>query len=107
MSNNNIIELTESNFQTILESSPKLLVDFWASWCGPCKMIAPLLDQIASEMGDQVVIGKVNIDDNGQLAEKYSIASIPTFIFFKNGEIVNTVKGMISKTKLIEEINKL
>ena len=104
---NNTIELNESNFQSTLESSPKLLVDFWASWCGPCRMIAPLLDRVASEMKDKIVIGKVNIDDNSELAKKYSITSIPTFIFFKNGEAVNTISGMMSKITLEDEINKL
>ena len=94
----NIVTLTADNFEAeVAKSSKPVLVDFWAEWCGPCKMVAPILDELAAEYDSKVKIGKVNIDDHQSLAIKFRINSIPTLLFFKNGEVVDTVVGLKSK----------
>ncbi|MEI8039446.1 MAG: thioredoxin [Verrucomicrobiota bacterium] len=88
------VTLTDANFQSeVIDSNVPVLVDFWAEWCGPCKMLGPVLDQVSSELGAQAKIGKVNIDDARDLAVKYSVRSIPLLLFFKNGEVKDQVVG--------------
>jgi thioredoxin 1 len=88
------LTLTDSNFQNeVLDSDQPVLVDFWAEWCGPCKMIGPLLDQVASEVDGQAKVGKVNVDDARELAVKYNVRSIPLLLFFKNGEVKDQIVG--------------
>jgi thioredoxin 1 len=90
----NIVTLTADNFdQEVIKSGQPIVVDFWAEWCGPCKMIAPMLDQLAAEYDGKVKIGKVNIDDHQNLAIQYRINSIPTLLFFKNGQVVDQIIG--------------
>ena len=97
----NMVTLTEANFsQEVLKSAAPVVVDFWAEWCGPCKMIAPVLDELAGEYDGKVKIGKVNIDEHQQLAINYGINSIPTLLFFKNGQVADQVVGMRSKRDL-------
>ncbi|MGB0744026.1 MAG: thioredoxin [Opitutales bacterium] len=96
-----ITELDSSNFDTIVSSETvPVVVDFWAPWCGPCKAIAPILEELAEEMGDAVKICKVNVDNNSDIAGKYEIRAIPTILIFKNGQVADTVVGLSSKEDL-------
>ncbi|MSU61518.1 MAG: thioredoxin [Pedosphaera sp.] len=107
MSSPNIVTLTEGNFGAEVASSQvPVLVDFWAEWCGPCKMIAPVLDELASEFDSKVKIGKVNIDEHQGLAAKYGVRAIPTLLIFKGGEVIDQVVGMKSKRDLKSMLDK-
>ena len=108
MAAQNIVTLTSDNFdQEVVKSSQPVLVDFWAEWCGPCKMIAPMLDELAAEYDGKVKIGKVNIDDHQNLAAQYRINSIPTLLFFKNGQVVDQVVGARSKKDFKAKLDPL
>lgn len=92
-----IVTITSDNFESeVLSSDKKVLVDLWAPWCGPCRMLSPIIDEVA-ESRDDVKFCKINVDDNGDLAKKYNVMSIPTLLVFQNGEVVNKSIGLISK----------
>ena len=97
----NITELDSSNFDsTVSSGTAPVMIDFWAPWCGPCKAITPILNELAQELGDAVKICKVNIDNNSELASKYEIRAIPTILIFKDGRVVDTIVGLIEKNDL-------
>lgn len=101
-------KFTDANFEEeALKSTVPVVVDFYADWCGPCKMIAPIIEQLSTEYEGRVKIGKVNTDENRGVASKYSIMSIPTILFIKDGKVVDTVVGAMPKTALEEKINAL
>ena len=102
------INLNSSNFNEEITSTDKLvLIDFFATWCGPCKMLSPIISEIANEYSNSVKVCKVNVDENQDLALKYSVTSIPTLIFLKNGKILNISVGLCSKVELVKMINEL
>jgi|SRR5436305_169962 thioredoxin 1 len=103
----NIIYATESNFnEEVLKSGPPVLVDFWAEWCGPCKMLSPVLDELAGEYGGKIKIAKVNIDENPNLATQYKVTAIPTLLLFKNGQVMEQVVGLKSKRDLKASLDR-
>jgi thioredoxin 1 len=108
MDNSSVIKLDESNFdREVTQDGKPVIVDFWAEWCGPCKMIAPLLDEIARERADAVKVAKVNVDENQSLSLKYNIRAIPALLFFKNGQLRDQITGVTSKKDLLNRIEAL
>ncbi|MFT5712500.1 MAG: thioredoxin 1 [Glaciecola sp.] len=102
-----IISLSDEKFEAdVINANGPVLVDFWAEWCGPCKMIAPILSEIADEFEGKVTVGKLNVDENNDTPPKYGIRGIPTLLLFKNGAVAATKVGAMSKTQLIEFLNE-
>jgi len=95
---------TNTNFNELINDRKLVIVDFWATWCGPCRMISPLLDELEEEMADQITVVKVNVDDADEIAAQYRIMSIPTLLFIKNGQIVDKTVGAMPKPALAEKI---
>lgn len=102
-----IIELTDSNFEDeVIKSESPVLVDFWAVWCGPCKMIEPEIEKLLDEKRDALKIGRLNVDDNRDTAIKFGISSIPTLLLFKNGEVKEKLVGAMSKDRILDKISQ-
>ena len=96
---------TNTNFNELIADSKLVIVDFWATWCGPCRMLSPILDELEEEMADKISVVKVNVDDADEIAAQYRIMSIPTLLFIKNGQIVDKTVGAMPKPALVEKIN--
>jgi thioredoxin 1 len=108
MASDHVLNIDESNFQTeVLESSVPVLIDFWAPWCGPCRMLGPVIDEIATAKAGQAKVGKINVDDSQALAARYRINSIPALLFFKNGQVVDQTVGAAPKSTLLSKLEAL
>jgi thioredoxin 1 len=101
-----LINLNKESFEKVTSSKEKtLIIDFWAPWCGPCKALTPVLEELSSEMSDSVEVYKVNVDDNTELAQEHGVQSIPTLLVFKNGALSETIVGLKTKDELVEIVN--
>ena len=100
------LEITDATLDDVLKTDKLVVIDFWAEWCGPCKMVGPIIDQLAEEYKENVVVGKVDVDNNDDATAKYSIRNIPTTVFIKNGEVVDKLVGAGSKKVFVEKIEK-
>jgi thioredoxin 1 len=102
------VEITDSNYAELVENSDKpVMIDFWAEWCGPCKLIGPSVEELHSEYANRAVIGKVNVDNNPEISAKFGIRNIPTIIFMKNGEVVDKSVGAVPKNVLSEKLDAI
>ena len=101
------LEITDSNFQEILAEGKPVVMDFWAPWCGPCKMVGPIIDELATEYEGKVIIGKCDVDENGDVAAEYGVRNIPTVLFFKNGELVDKQVGSAPKSAYVAKIEAI
>ena len=101
------LEITTNNLEELIASGKPVVIDFWAEWCGPCRMLTPIIEELAGEYENDVIIGKCNVDDNNEVSMKFGIRNIPTVIFLKGGEVVDKQVGACSKAALAEKIEKL
>lgn len=101
------LEITDSNIQELISEGSPLVVDFWAPWCGPCKMMLPIVDELAEEYAGKIRVGKMNVDENVDACEQYGIMSIPTMLFFKNGELVNRHVGAARKQDIVQQLEAI
>lgn len=100
-------EFTDANYQAEMAKGQSMVMDFWAPWCGPCRMVAPIIDELAAEYEGRVLIGKLNVDDNNDASVAFGVRNIPTIVFIKNGEVIERKVGAQSKAALVEAIEKL
>jgi thioredoxin 1 len=100
-----VLKITKSNFDSeVLQSDKPVLLDFWAAWCGPCRAVGPIVEEVAQELGDSAKVGKINVDEEQELAQKYNVMSIPTLIVIKDGKVVNSSVGLQSKQDILSMI---
>ncbi len=100
-----IITLTSKNFeQEVMQSNKPVLIDFWAGWCGPCRMLSPIVDEVAKEVGGKIKVGKVNIDEQQEIAKGFEVMSIPTLVLIENGKVKSTLVGVRSKSEILEMV---
>lgn len=100
------MKITDENYKEILEQDKLVVIDFWATWCGPCKRLSPIVEQVAEEYGDKAIIGKYNTENDEELTERFGIRNIPTILFIKNGEVIDKLTGAVNKLKITETIDK-
>lgn len=101
------LEITDANFEEIINSGKPVMIDFWAEWCGPCRMVGPIVEDLAKEYDGKVVVGKVDVDSNDEVTSKFGIRNIPTILFFKNGEVADKQVGATQKTVLADKLEKI
>lgn len=101
------VQITNENFETLKGGSQPLVVDFWATWCGPCRMVAPVIAKLAEKYDGKITVGKCDVEENEDLAQEFGIRNIPTILFFKNGEVVDKVVGAVSEARLDEKFQAL
>ena len=101
------LQITDSNFEEYLNAGKPMVLDFWAEWCGPCRMVAPIIDELAQEYEGRVTIGKMDVDNNDDVVGQFGIRNIPTILFFKDGKVADKQVGAVPKNSLVEKINKL
>ena len=104
---NNIVLLNDDNFESFLSQDKPILVDFWAEWCGPCKMLNPVIEELSNDFADRAIIAKVNVDESPGIAQKYSVRSIPSLLFFSKGAVIEQLIGVSSKEDMANIIKKL
>lgn len=107
MASEHVLELNDSNFERTVTSSGALLVDFWAPWCGPCRMIAPVIEELGKELAGKVTVAKVNVDEAPNVSAAHKVTAIPTLLIFKNGQLVDRSTGLASKAALLEKLQAL
>ncbi len=102
-----VLQITDATLDKVLKTDKPVVIDFWAEWCGPCRMVAPIIEQLAEEYKDNVIVGKIDVDENNEATTKYGIRNIPTILFIKNGQVVDKIVGAADKHLFVDKINKL
>ena len=102
-----VLQITDATLDKVLKTDKPVVIDFWAEWCSPCRMVAPIIEQLAEEYKDNVIVGKIDVDENNEATTKYGIRNIPTILFIKNGQVVDKIVGAADKRLFVDKINKL